>query len=392
MVVAIVGGQLYYNRGGINYFSPLNFKYLSQWTPLFDRVRLLVTRVESAKMSSDWVPIPTEYDVREISIFDLGPYARRRVILERAKEHLKGVSLLYARGPNYESYYTFCFARKRGIPLLYEMHGDWETSVLSEQSNNLIRVITRRLRAGLVRNLQARMGREAIAVISIGPALAEKYVPSGKPVLISTNHHIDENQFVCRQDYVLNKQPKILFVGVLNYYKGLKFLFGALRLLKKEGRSFEMILVGSGLQESSLKNYARQHGLLDSIKFVGKISFSEVMSYYRKADLFVLPSVGGEGVPRVIQEAFSCGCPVLATDVGSVAWQLEGGAGIVVPPRSETALAENIKRLFDDESFRRSIGEAGYARGLEFTFEKQACRIADFVKKYVPKNLPKVEI
>ncbi|RKY10270.1 MAG: hypothetical protein DRP66_00175 [Planctomycetota bacterium] len=387
MKVAIAGGQLFCDIGGIAYFSSLNLKYLSQWTSLFDKIRLFGMRAEVEEIPPGWLPVPKEYDIREMAVLGLNQYARRKMILSRAKEHLKGIDLLYARGPNFVSYYTFCIAEKAGIPLLYEMHGDWETSVLSERSCNFFRVITKRLRAKLLKNAQSKMAKEAIAVMSIGPALAEKYVTNDKPVLISTNHHIEEKQFVCRQNYALNSPPRILFVGVLKDYKGLKFLFSALKLLKEEGRSFEMIIVGTGPLKIPLTDYARQHNFLDNVKFAGQVSSSEVMNYLKEADLFILPSIGGEGVPRVIQEAFSCGCPVLATDVGSVAWQLENGSGIVVKPGSEIVLAEKIKHLFDDESLRKSIGEAGFNRGLMYTFEKQAERIVNFVNKHIPDRL-----
>ncbi len=387
MAVVITGGQRYCVHNGVNYFSPLNLRSLVQWEPLFDVIRLFGIRVEVDEIPPGWVPVPENYEIRELFIFGRSRFERVKMIKKRAKEYFNGVTLFCGRGPSHEAYYAYCVAKKMRIPLLFEMHGDWETSILSERSKNPVRILTKGFRAKRLKKYQAQMARDAVAVVSIGPATIPKYVPHGKPALVSTNHLIYENEFVERSDYKLNSPPRLLFVGVLNYYKGLTCLFKALKILNEAGRDFEMDIIGAGVLKSYLVNYALKHNLKSKIKFLGHISFAEVMENYRTADLFVLPSFGGEGVPRVIQEACSCGCPVLASDVSSIGWQLKDGAGVVIPPGDEKKLAKNIIRILEDEDLRRSLGHTGYKRALEFTLEKQAKKIVKFVEEHVPAEL-----
>ncbi len=84
---------------------------------------------------------------------------------------------------------------------------------------------------------------------------------------------------------------------------------------------------------------------------------------YPKCDLVALPSIS-EAFPFTVLEAMACGKPVVATDVGGVSEAL-GEAGIVVPPRSPSLLAEAIINLLNDSSRRRTLGNLGRKRALQ---------------------------
>ena len=55
----------------------------------------------------------------------------------------------------------------------------------------------------------------------------------------------------------------------------------------------------------------------------------------------------------------------ISTDVGGIPELLEGGAGIMVPPRDPAALAEAVRRLFADPALRRQLVETGRQRVAE---------------------------
>ena len=62
----------------------------------------------------------------------------------------------------------------------------------------------------------------------------------------------------------------------------------------------------------------QQLGIEDNFKLAGFVSDADLPSYYNVADLFVLPSKSGEGLPLVALEAMACALPVIATDVGGI--------------------------------------------------------------------------
>ncbi|NMM43068.1 glycosyltransferase [Rhodospirillaceae bacterium KN72] len=97
---------------------------------------------------------------------------------------------------------------------------------------------------------------------------------------------------------------------------------------------------------------------------------SDVARLLNGADILVSSSAYGEGMSNSIGEAMACGIPVVATDVGDAARMLTDGedhepAGIVVPRRDPTAIANAVERLAADRSMREAMGKAGRQRILD---------------------------
>jgi polysaccharide biosynthesis protein PelF len=108
-------------------------------------------------------------------------------------------------------------------------------------------------------------------------------------------------------------------------------------------------------------------GREEQIRFVGPKPPSEI---YRDLDLVALTSFS-EGQPLVMLEAYACGVPVLATDVGACREMIEGRtaedralgpSGVVCPVASPTRTAEALVLLAHDERLRRRMGHAGRRR------------------------------
>jgi glycosyltransferase involved in cell wall biosynthesis len=112
-------------------------------------------------------------------------------------------------------------------------------------------------------------------------------------------------------------------------------------------------------------------GLDDSVEFTGKVSVEEVVGFYRRAEVAVVPSLY-EGFCLPAAEAMSCGLPVVATTAGALPEVVEDGeSGILVPPRDHSALAGAIKRLLSDKPLRQTMGEKGKERvQRHFTWEE----------------------
>ena len=250
MTIAIAsGGGCIETKNGI-YVCPTNWKSFSQWVCLFRKPRLIMIRSNEKSPPEGWIQVPENIETCVLDVLSKNHLSRRQTVFKAAAEYLRGVELLYARMLAYEVYWTFCVAAKQKVPLLLELHGDWETAALfSGVDRGFLMRATRQLRAGWAGRATLKMANSAFAVVSIGPVLAEKYVKGKKPVLISTNNPLDENQYHQRQEHDLKPVPRLLFVGDLSERKGLRYLFASLKELKKMGRKFEMVLAGSGPEE-----------------------------------------------------------------------------------------------------------------------------------------------
>jgi glycosyltransferase involved in cell wall biosynthesis len=109
------------------------------------------------------------------------------------------------------------------------------------------------------------------------------------------------------------------FVGTLtDRHKGLDTLLEALARTEIVRSECVLKVVGEG-DQTPWRTMTRQMGLSDRVEFVGALPDSAaVREWMQTIDLFVLPSKGGEGLPRALIEAMSCGCLAYATDVGGV--------------------------------------------------------------------------
>lgn len=105
-----------------------------------------------------------------------------------------------------------------------------------------------------------------------------------------------------------------------------------------------------------------------------------LMREYRRARMLLVPSLS-EGVPKVLCEAMAKGLPVVASDVGGLAWVLRTyGGGVLVPPRDPARLAAGVLEV--EAAWARFSREA-LAVARELTVEVQSARVAEFIRAAV---------
>jgi glycosyltransferase involved in cell wall biosynthesis len=79
---------------------------------------------------------------------------------------------------------------------------------------------------------------------------------------------------------------------------------------------------------------------------------------YGRADVFVFPTLA-DVLPLAIMEAMASGLPVVTTNVGAIAEQIEDGVtGFLIPPRDVDALVATTTRLVGNPELRRTMGAA----------------------------------
>ncbi len=128
-------------------------------------------------------------------------------------------------------------------------------------------------------------------------------------------------------------------VARLSPNKGQVYLIKAFEKVKQTLHSAHLVFAGDGRIRNELENEAEKTGFSDSIHFLGlKDDISQI---YKAMDVFVLPSIGSEGMPRVVLEAMAAGVRCIGTNVGGTPEVLcDKAFGYVVEPRDSSALAE----------------------------------------------------
>lgn len=117
-------------------------------------------------------------------------------------------------------------------------------------------------------------------------------------------------------------------------------LINAMRLVKKEGFDFKLILVGKDMDKNNqtiLENIKKNQLINDTILLGQQSDIPMVMN---GLDLHILSS-SAEAFPNVVAEAMACETPCVATDVGD-AKLIVGKTGWIVPPKNSKSLADAI--------------------------------------------------
>lgn len=156
--------------------------------------------------------------------------------------------------------------------------------------------------------------------------------------------------------------------------KGIIYLLRAIKMLREE-MDVKLTIVDRGAPDNDYTPVLVERlGLDDRVEFTGKVSVEEVVGFYRKAEVAVVPSLY-EGFCLPAAEAMSCGLPVVATTAGALPEVVEDReSGILVPPRDHAALAGAIKRLLSDKTLRQTMGEKGKERVQRYFTWEEATR------------------
>jgi D-inositol-3-phosphate glycosyltransferase len=183
-------------------------------------------------------------------------------------------------------------------------------------------------------------------------------------------------------------QQMVLYVGRIEPLKGVDTLIRAMSCLKFQsvGHPVYLVIIGGepdASPDQMTAEMARLQGLCDdlcmgqTVVFLGKRAQDTLPYYYSAADVLVMPSFY-ESFGMVALEAMACGTPVIASQVGGLAFLVrDGETGFTVPEGDPSVLCDKMTLLLRDPDLRTRMGKcaAEYAQGYDW--EKIAGRIVD---------------
>ena len=129
---------------------------------------------------------------------------------------------------------------------------------------------------------------------------------------------------------------------------------------------------------------AKKWGVSDKVVFHGKKKVGEeLLSFYRKADIYVMASTA-EGFPRTIWEALASSAPVIAAPVGAIPHYLKDGFdALFVRTRNADDVYNKIKQVINDGELRRSLIKNGLETVKDVTLEIQSKKMCDEMKTFL---------
>lgn len=177
----------------------------------------------------------------------------------------------------------------------------------------------------------------------------------------------------------------VLFVGRIEPLKGVDTLIQAMSCLQlKESQRVHLAIIGGDPSASPREmsgEMARLQKLCDDLSvgqtvvFLGKRDQDRLPYYYSAAELLVMPS-HYESFGMVALEAMACGTPVIASEVGGLAYLVrDGETGFTIPDQEPEALCEKMSWLLNDHDLRQQMSERAVAYAQNYAWEKIAKQI-----------------
>jgi glycosyltransferase involved in cell wall biosynthesis len=155
-----------------------------------------------------------------------------------------------------------------------------------------------------------------------------------------------------------NDVPVIIFFGRLHESKGLDEIIKACTQLKNDGFDFRFNCFGDGPMKDTF--IPRMESALGGrFHYGGVLTGSDKYRELDRADIFLLPSIYGEGLPMAILEAMAAGCVIVASEMASVAAVIEDGVnGYLIEPRNTNQLVSRLKILLDGRGDWKPVSQA----------------------------------
>ncbi len=215
----------------------------------------------------------------------------------------------------------------------------------------------------------------------------QKYYNTFRAKFVEIPFGVSENFY----DKKISRDTMILFVGGLDrahYFKGLEVLLRAFaRINEKENISLSvpdenhslirankrmvfskehereynatLVIVGDGALRSYYETLAQELKIDNATRFVGAVKNEQLVDWYNRAKVFVLPSIGrSEAFGLVLLEAMACGTPVIASRLPGVRSLVRDGEnGFLVEPSNEAQLTEKMTEILRDEEQWKQFSE-----------------------------------
>ena len=296
--------------------------------------------------------------------------------------------IIHAHSPSLNGLAALSVARRRGLPLAYEVRAFWEDAAVDQGT---ARQGDLRYRATAAS--ETYVLRRADAVFTICDGLRREMLGRGiaadKLTVIPNAVEVDAYRFAPPPDDALaaslGLQGRFVlgFIGSFYAYEGLDLLLQAFTRIAAAVPQASLLLVGGGIEDTALREQARQLGIADRVVFTGRVPHDTVDRYYSLLDLALFPRhsmrLTETVTPLKPLEAMAMGTVCVASDVGGHRELIaDDETGFLFRAGDAQALADTVTRLAADPSALARVRSAGRR------FVEQQRSWAASVARYAP--------
>ena len=295
------------------------------------------------------------------------------VSLRQLWRALDGIDVLWALGPYPHGIVLVLFARLRRRRVVLGVRQNWPEYVRRRHPQ---RTWMHRL-ADAMEWMWRRLARR-LPVVAVGGDLATRYAHA--PAVLNLTVSL-----VPARAIVSSAGPfdtpftlPVLSVGRLDTEKNPLLLADVLSALAQDDPRWNLVVCGDGPLGPQLAARLQELGVHQRAQLLGYVPMGDRLLDLYRSSFAMLHVSHTEGFPQVLIEAFACGLPVVATDVGGVAAGTRDAA-LLIPPQDPLAAADALRRIAEEPGLRDRLVSRGLERSREMTVEAQVARLASFL-------------
>ena len=362
-------------------------RYVDSLAPYFDEISLCVPTMDQP--SGEGTPIRAKnVTLASMPTFE-GPlqfYPKLPLTLPKLAAWVRGVDVLHCRVPTPAASFAFAFARLLGKPAFILVVGDLRALLPTMPYRGIKKILWRGYTEFEEWGMQW-MANHSLAFAN-GAALTEKHSRPNHQVVQTTTTTISAEDIATRTDTCQGRPVRILTVSRIDPRKGLRVLPAAMETLAARGIDATIDIVGPSIgkpgdeEKRAIAADAAARRVESRVNVVGPVPLEALLPLYRKYDVFVLPTLPGEGIPRVLLESMTSGMPVVTTRVSGIPSLITHEVnGLLIDDNRGESVAAAIERVVTDAPLRQRLIANGYETARGRTLEAQAAKMMAVVSE-----------
>lgn len=305
----------------------------------------------------EWHRVPNPLGIRHVPVgFSFRKLALDVLLVRALVRRLAETEYDWIHGVEEAAFAAVLAARKRGIPVLYDMQSSIPQQL---ESHPLFRFGAvqnglRRCEAWLLERADLVIASPGLAPyvdrVAPGASCCEWRFPGVAPFVDD-----GEREGLRRELDLVAADPVVMYCGTFEPYQGLPILIDAAALVHETAPRCRFVLLGGDQRTGrELERRAERLGLDGRMMFLPRQPRERVWAYLSLADIAVSPRCYGDNLPLKIHDYMAMGLPIVATEIPAHTTALDRGCAELVPPTA-AGLANGILELLGDPTRAATI-------------------------------------
>jgi len=271
----------------------------------------------------------------------------------------RNFDLLHSHAPLATSYYFRCVNRKKRIPTVLTYHTKYEFDIEKRVPTKWAKNFAKNF---ILNNINSA---DEVWVTSSGTADSLKKLGYTGDYIVMPNgcdmpkkdFTDDEIKEIKKEFGIPDNMPIFIYAGRMIWYKNIRQIFKACKILKNLNYDFRLILLGFGADELAIKRLYRQLDLKDKIIWTGKIlDRNKIQKYYAASDILLFPSTFDTN-GLVVREAASCNTPSLLIEGSCAAEGITDNETGFLCRDNSISIAEKLITVMHNKPLLKTTGK-----------------------------------